>query len=144
MNKIGLFVDGGNGVPKIPKTLDRWEQVKTYKDFYLFIDMMFAEMQELPKIISINHDLTDEHVFLELRRPVHIPIAYEMYKDTGHGLNCCYFLTNFANEHNLYLNQVFVHGLNNQGCENMIKVIDSYYKTKADDKRCSKMNWTYE
>ena len=143
-NKIMLVVDSNKNIPKMPSYIEWVEVVSSYKEFCEFIQKFFDAHKELPKLITINHDLSDEHIMLELRRPTHMDIEYNMYKDTGHGLNCAAWLCDFANKHNLYLNRVTVHGLNNKGSANIIRCIDSYYKSKDDPQRCFKINLNYD
>jgi len=143
-NRVGLYVNQIEKLPIKPKSLDQWMWASDIKDFMQIIENFFKETQELPEIISICHDLTDEHIGLELRRPEKRRIEYDMFKaDTG--LHCAKFLAEFANEHNLYLNRVCTHGYNSTGNSNIARLINEYYKWKGDTgKSCYNQTWEYE
>lgn len=142
-NRIGLFLDSGNVTPKVPQTIDEWIHAKSYKEFVDVLEKFYNEQKQLPKIISINHDLTNDHFMLELRRPQGVPIAYEMYTaDTG--LHAVQYLCNFIDTHKVSLPLVFAHGLNNTGNANITKLVTDYYKYRTVDLISSIMNWEFK
>lgn len=142
MNKIGLFVDGGTKLPKCPHYIEEWQQCKNIEDFKNALENIYEQYTELPVLISFSHDITDDHMFLELRRPKGMDIAYEMYKgDTG--LHLAKLLCNFAQEKNLVLNKICVHGTNSLGNKNILEIINSYNKMTATflENPAFEMNW---
>ena len=143
-NKIGIYLDqNGSNLPLLPKFLSTWIWTPDIISFKKAITDFFKDHKELPSLISINHDLTDEHVSLELRRGSK-PIYYEMYKsDTG--LHCMKWLIEFCIENKTHLNRVMVHGLNATGNQHIINMCNEYYKMCGDTKNsCFTQKWEYE
>ena len=79
-NKIGAYLDASDNMPKKPGFIEEWIWASDINRFKGIISNFFERNASLPEIISINHDLTTEHISLELRRPVGRKIEYEALK----------------------------------------------------------------
>jgi len=143
MNTIGFYIDGSKKLPILPKNLSTWLYLPNLENFKMGLVDFYKTHGEMPKLVSINHDLTDEHISLELRRPAGRKIEYEMFKaDTG--LHVSKALIEFAIANKIFLNQVVVHGLNMQGNNSIIQMVNDYYKLCGQELSAYQQNWEYE
>jgi len=99
-----------------PRILN-WKIVRTYKDFITLISK-----EGIPKIVSFDHDLADEHYVegISCTQP-----KYGEYKEKT-GYECLKWLTEYCMERNLPLPKCYIHSFNPVGRENMFSLIESY------------------
>jgi len=144
MNKIGLYLDGNDKLPIPPPYLDKWLYAKNIQEFVTILKDFISRYGDLPDLISLNHDLNDEHIMLELKRPSNKPIFYEMYLKNDSGFHAASQLIRMCEENNVVLGRVVAHGLNKTGSENIIKFINEYQEIKGNISRAFNINWEYE
>lgn len=91
---------------------DEWVVVKTYNEFVSFI-----KHNELPKLISFDHDLVFEHYLIENQ----LSIDYDnMEVKTGY--HAAKWLIDYCEENRLKLPSVKFHTMNIEGRKNMEKL----------------------
>lgn len=96
-----------------------WRIVRSYKDF---VGMISKE--GLPKTISFDHDLSEEHYIegISGQQP-----KYDEYKEKT-GYDALKWLIEYCLEKNHPLPKCYVHSFNPVGRENMFSLIESYTK----------------
>jgi hypothetical protein len=107
-----LFLDDYRRPSKVyPDTLDcHWVWVKSYKEFVREI-----ESKGLPKFISFDHDLAEEHYNKDLH--------YRAYKFKT-GLDCAKWLVIYCKKNKKSLPSFNVHSLNPYGKQAILNVLD--------------------
>lgn len=109
--------------PDINLYLRDWLICRDYEEFVNTI-----KLKGLPKLISFDHDLADEHY-----RP-------SMYNEDGHysnyyndgtfkektGYDCAKWLVDYCIEKNLELPRYFVHSMNPIGSNNIIYYLENF------------------
>lgn len=143
-NKIGIYLDQNSKLPLTPKFLAAFIYCPNIQNFKKAITDFYEGHKQLPELISISHDLTDDHLRLELRRPIGRKIEYEMFSsDTG--LHAAIWLRDFCVSNKVFLNRVVVHGPNDDGNNHIINAINEYYKMCGQDSMtCYIQRWQYE
>lgn len=100
----------------------KWNIVRDYNSFCEYI-----VKNEIPEIISFDHDLADEHY----RQSIYNPDKhYSKYYTDGTfkektGYDCAKFLVDYLIDNNLKMPIIFVHSMNPIGKENIIQL---FYK----------------
>lgn len=94
-----------------------WRIVRTYNQFRGIITI-----KGLPKLISFDHDLADEHYNNDDDTP-----QYEKYKEKT-GYDCAKWLITYCYEHKLALPEIQVHSMNPVGRKNIITLLENYKK----------------
>lgn len=101
---------------------------KNYKEF-----VYFAELIDLPTIISFDHDLADEHY-----TPERLWNNYEESKKYQEaqvytektGMDCAKWLIDYCLDNNLDLPRYFVHSANPPGADNIRKILTNFKNRK--------------
>ncbi len=97
-----------------------WTVVKNYNDFIKYI-----ENNEMPELISFDHDLCSEHYRYAFSE--HIP--YGIMKEKT-GFHCLLWLILFCNKNTIKLPRILIHTQNVTGEKNMNNILDAYYIIK--------------
>jgi len=95
-----------------------WIIVRSYDEF---IDVV--NNKGLPKIVSCDHDLADEHY----DRDDDGVIDYFSYNEKT-GYDCAKWICNYCIENKKKLPEVLIHSWNNVGAENIINYISNFKK----------------
>lgn len=107
--------------------LESWILVKNYNEFIDYI-----KANGLPKKISFDHDLSDEHYSMcDKTNSVNLDEYYLSQDREMTGYDCCQWLIDFIKENNLEIPEVFFHSMNPIGCENMKLLIDNFKKNSS-------------
>lgn len=108
----------------------RLKQWKIVRNYFEFIE---AVTKELPKIISFDHDLAEEH-YEDLfsnenwnKPDSKIILKYDSYKEKS-GYECCKWLTDYCRSNNLKLPEIYVHSMNPVGKKNIIELVNGFEK----------------
>lgn len=109
---------------EVPEDIHYWDKstwvvVRNYKDFVQTI-----EKRGLPKFISFDHDLADEHY--PWNNHLGIP-KYGKYKELT-GYECAKWLCDYCLDKNLPLPKFVVHSMNIMGKENIEKYLINFSK----------------
>jgi len=102
-----------------------WVIVRNYNEFVGFI-----ERNGLPKIVSFDHDLGDEHYqeyFRVQATKFTEGIDYSRFKEKT-GYECAKWLANYCVDRNIPLPIYYVHTLNGPGGANIFSVLESARK----------------
>jgi hypothetical protein len=92
-----------------------WVVVRNYDEFVKTI-----LEQGIPKMISFDHDLADEHYDQKL--------SYDIYTEKT-GYHCAKWLIDYCIDNKKELpDLIFVHSWNIGGAKNIVSLFDSYYK----------------
>lgn len=121
-----LFLDDER-VPLDVKWIDlplvNWIIARSFSDFVDIINK-----NGLPKIISFDHDLADEH-YREFINSKNGEFNYNKMKEKT-GYDCVKFLIDYCIDNNLDLPEYYIHTMNPIGRENMNSLLESYKKSK--------------
>lgn len=95
-----------------------WECVRNYDEFVETI-----QKKGLPKLISFDHDLADEHY-----APEHEWDNYDDWAERSNfkektGYDCAKYLLEFCKERNLQIPRFFVHSMNPVGTQNITNIL---------------------
>jgi len=113
-----------------------WIIVRNYNDF-------MSKIKEIGisniSLISLDHDLADEHYRISMYNPDE---HYSNYYNDGTfkektGYDCAKFLVDFCLNNNLKLPQINVHSMNPIGSKNIITLINNFYKFSNINKNCT-------
>lgn len=105
-----LFKKTNNPVYKEP-----WVIVKNYNEFVEHI-----EKNGLPKLISFDHDLADEHYAQGVKN-----FDYSIVKEKT-GYHCAEWLIGYCIDHNLSYPDYLVHSFSNVGKKNIHFIIQNF------------------
>jgi len=94
-----------------------WKIVRTYNQFRGMVTI-----KGLPKLVSFDHDLADEHYNNDDDVP-----NYEKYKEKT-GYDCAKWLIAYCQHHRLSLPEFQVHSMNPVGRKNIIMLLENYKK----------------
>lgn len=98
-----------------------WHSVKNYNEFKEFI-----ETHGLPKLISFDHDLADEHYKIGAEEEF---LGFNYNKTTEKtGLSCAKWLCDYCQVRNLKFPDYLVHSANPAGAANIRSYIENYKK----------------
>jgi hypothetical protein len=96
--------------------LEHWIIVCNYDEFINYI-----EQHGLPKIVSFDHDLGEEHYEKQL--------PYDQYTEKT-GYDCAKWLINYCIDHNKKLPAtILIHSMNVAGSYNIQSLFESYLKS---------------
>src|SRR6478752_846746 len=93
-----------------------WDIVRDYDEFVKFI-----ETKGLPKLISFDHDLADEHYNSESWQDS----TFGIYREKT-GYDCAKWLVEYCEKNSLSLPEILVHSMNPIGSENIKNLINGY------------------
>lgn len=105
----------GNTIYNFP---EKWDVVRSYAQFVKYIKKTYQATGNLPELISYDHDLHEEHY--EYLKGI---IPYDTLKEKT-GYHCIQWLLNFCKDNNLKFPKYLLHTQNEQGYENMEKLIN--------------------
>jgi len=144
MNRIGLFLDDVRIIDEKPRYIDEWYTVRSYNEFVEFITTFYGNHKELPKLLSLDHDLSTEHYTDYQMKPLGSPIMYSKFKEKT-GMDCAKWLCVFCEENNISLKdtKIAVHSFNPMGATNIQSYINNYKKSKDADQDCFTFKWKY-
>lgn len=123
-----LFLDDDplripNELKWIKLPLVDWTFVRSCEQFVSII-----EEKGLPKIVSFDHDLADEHYQEFFRTKVtHEGFRYDVVKERT-GYHCAMWLAQLCVENKLPIPEYYIHTLNPVGRENIRSVLESAKK----------------
>lgn len=101
-----------------------WKVVRNYDDFIRVI-----ENDGLPKMISFDHDLCDEHYDPDLYGSETYNEIYDSFVEKT-GYDCAKWLINYCAENKLALPEtILVHSMNPAGSANIKSIFNSYHKS---------------
>jgi hypothetical protein len=132
VKSYNLFLDDDeNRIPHklswIELPLVEWTIVRSYDEFVATI-----KRDGLPKIVSFDHDLADEH-YMEYQR-AHSPnligerkIQYEDFTEKT-GYDCAKWLGNYCIDNGLQLPLYYIHTLNPIGRQNIFSALENARK----------------
>lgn len=114
-----------------------WIVVHNYIEFVDKIKELGIENIEE---VSMDHDLADEHYRPSMYDP---DKHYSNYYTDGTfkektGFDCAKYLVNLCMDNNISMPQVYVHSSNPVGCENIMSMINQYYKHTGSTMICTK------
>lgn len=121
-NHYNLFLDDYR-LPNVLNDNRVWILVRNYKEFVKMI-----EDRGLPKMISFDHDLADEH-YPALEKNVGINNSKELPYDTYQektGYHCAKWLIGYCLDQELPLPEYNVHSMNPVGKENIIALLENF------------------
>lgn len=95
---------------------DEWTIVRNYNQFLNFITN-----NELPDLISFDHDLADEHYQYAIES--YIPYS-KLTERTGY--HCLLWLLFYCDSEKLDLPEIWIHTMNREGENNMQNLLDAY------------------
>lgn len=143
MENIGLFLDSIKTPIDIPKSIDKWEIVKNYKEFSEFIENYYNTYNKLPKLISLEHDLHTEHFVKESKRIIGRPIMYSQYIEKT-GKDCIEWLCEFSYNKKVPINgTINLHSENVMGKTNMRWYLEKYIKQEKYKGIVIELKWKY-
>jgi predicted alpha/beta-fold hydrolase len=106
-----------------PDYLDKnWEVVRGYDDFVDLIACKFME-NKLPRLISLDHDLVNEHYILAVR-DLHNFDENLVNSPTGYHALLWYY--NFCTSEDIVPAKIMVHSKNPGGRKNILSLIEQY------------------
>lgn len=132
MNKISIYLDD----VRVP--LDN--NLIIVKDYESFVNTVLHYGIENIETIYLDHDLSDEHY-----TPSYLWDDYDKskrwqesqdYKDKT-GYDCAKWLVELFNSE-ISLPQIYTHSFNPVGADNIIKLVNNWYKYYNSDLRCIK------
>lgn len=137
MEKIGVFLDY-HLVPKtLPKNINKWQVVRSDKEFRDFIVAYYQENKRMPDLFSFSHDATPEHIEFYFINPKGTKIPYENF-ETKTFLHSAKWLLETCKLNGIPMDfKVCSHSENVLGRENIIKLVNSY----KEEKDCFYMDW---
>lgn len=102
-----------------------WIVVRNYEEFCKYLIN-----NDLPELISFDHDLADEHYEYVPDDRLVIPvdeakIDYNTYKERT-GYDCAKFLVDYCHNNDLKLPKYLVHSMNPVGKENILAVLNKF------------------
>jgi hypothetical protein len=100
----------------------KWEVVRGYDEFVDLIASMFME-NRLPKLISLDHDLVNEHYILAVK-DLHNFDENLVNSPTGYHALLWYY--NFCTSEDIAPARVIVHSKNTGGKKNILSLIEQY------------------
>jgi len=130
-----LFLDDVRNPNTFLKDIRTWVVVRTYSQFVKTISEL-----GLPKFISFDHDLADEHFLsvidgehyegvkwsnLSIEEARKVPMPYDKFREKT-GYHCAKWLTEYCMDHNLPLPNYQVHSHNPVGAENIMKLLEGF------------------
>lgn len=127
-----LFLDDAR-VPKDVKWIELppvpWVIVRSYKQF---VD--YVTEHGVPKIVSFDHDLADEHY--KEYHVAHDPkligekkIRYDTFEEKT-GRDCAVWLANYCLDNKVPIPLYYLHSLNGIGCANIFSIMESARKVQ--------------
>lgn len=138
-NNYNLFLD--DSPRRIPSKLTwiklpdvEWTIVRTYEEFVHVI-----MSKGLPKILSYDHDLTDEHYkeyFRVKATGFKEPIGYSHFKIRS-GWHCAQWLAKYCMDNKKSLPAYYVHTLNEPGKANIITTMENARRELTDPAKWS-------
>lgn len=128
--KVGIWLDDIRLPDEVPSIIDKWILTKNDDEFKkAFVDY-YKEFRTLPVLVSLDHDLSSEHMEFYLSNPKGTPIPYETFKEKT-GIHSLKFVMEVCRVNNIEPNfKVFIHSNNPVGSFNM-QVLANDYKKKA-------------
>lgn len=105
--------------------LVEWTIVRSYK---AFVDII--EKRGIPKRVSFDHDLCDEH-YKEYFRVKNTNftenIDYSKFAEKT-GYDCAKFLANYCVDRNIPIPEYYIHTMNGPGAANIFSILESARK----------------
>lgn len=95
-----------------------WEVVRSYDEFVDFIVDKYINHNDLPALISFDHDLADEHYYRE-------PDEYEKFTEKT-GYDCAKWIINFCLDSDISLPECKVHSMNPVGKHNIRTLLENF------------------
>ncbi|TRO56190.1 hypothetical protein E2P64_06230 [Candidatus Bathyarchaeota archaeon] len=124
-----LFLDDSRNprdVKWVELPLVAWTVVRNYREFVETI-----QRDGVPRIVSFDHDLADEHYkeFARATDPKTIDkqIKYETLTEKT-GYDCAKWLANFCVDKGIPIPLYYLHSLNGIGCANIHSILESARK----------------
>jgi hypothetical protein len=100
---------------------EKWVVVRSFSDFKSTILAL-----GLPKRISFDHDLADDHYHINFNYWELDPSIREQYDDTGY--DAAKWLCDYCQKHSLKLPECYVHSANPVGRENIKSYLENFEK----------------
>ncbi len=120
-NNYNIFLDDIRELNQAYKiTLDKdyinykWYIVRSYNEFCEFVELSFTKNKAVPKLISFDHDLAEEHY---LHRDDVIPY-HKFTEKTGY--DCAKWIVSFCKQNKIALPDYKIHSMNFVGEQNII------------------------
>lgn len=141
--RLGLYLDDVRTPTEVPPNIDEWKVVRSYTEFRDFLYGYVKENKKFPELVSLDHDLSTEHIQFYHENQGE-PIRYEEFKEKT-GLHCAKLMIELAEKNNIPLNYVCVHSHNPIGASNILNFVNFYLKQKGDlEKPCFQMRFKFK
>ncbi len=102
-----------------------WDIVRSFDEFVNYI-----LENELPELISFDHDLADEHYNYSVEIIKNSMIDYSGFREKT-GYECAKWLIGYCIDNNLKLPKFMCHSLNIVGKENIMYLLNNYKKHES-------------
>lgn len=102
-----------------------WTIARSYNDFVRIVSERYAN-GFIPCVLSLDHDLVPEHYFQGALSG--FTKFDESYVSVPTGWHCLKWFLLFLRENDLKIPLILIHSKNKAGAENMMALIDKYYK----------------
>lgn len=99
-----------------------WRVVRTHDEFVSEIAESYVNRGELPRLISFDHDLADDHY-----EHLDAGIPYDEFEEKT-GYHCAKWLVDFCIDHDVALPRFKVHSMNPTGKDNILKRLINFQK----------------
>jgi len=132
MQSSCLFVDDERqpvDVTWVDLPLEDWKIVRSYNEFVAFITM-----NGLPRVISFDHDLADEHYKLYHEACDSGVFAYEKTTEKT-GYHCAYWLVQYCLENKFNLPKYYIHTMNPVGAKNIRDLLGNFDRYSRFNKK---------
>lgn len=144
--KVAIYLDDNRIPTETPEGYE-WVVLRSYDEFTTFITSFYRRYKELPKLISLDHDLTPEYVHYYFEHPGERIVDYSQFKTKG-GYHCLVWFV-MACDHNevSFEDTIFaIHSHNELGAKNLqqyLHVAKSSRYGIGKDNTFAK-DWTFE
>lgn len=145
-NKIALYVDDNRTPTETPEGYE-WRVVRSYDEFTKFITEYYKELKELPKLISMDHDLTPEYIHYYFEHPGERIVDYAQFKTKG-GMHCLIWFVMTMDKNNVNFGDTIfaIHSHNELGAKNLMQYLqivkESRYGKGKDN--TFRKDWSFE
>lgn len=134
---MNLFLDDfRNPIECVSYTKDesysllKWSIVRSYDEFIWFIEDYYYQTKGLPKLISFDHDLADEHYDPAMYTDKYSEL-YKGFKEKT-GYHCAQWLVDFCMDNKLKLPKFKVHSMNPAGGKNIASMLTQFARMQEE------------
>lgn len=140
-SESGIYLDDIRTPDEIPPVISDWIVVRSYEEFTKTFNEFYKEYKQLPKLISLDHDLTGEMMEHYFANPIGTAIEYDKLKDKT-GMHVAKWICEVCKLNNIKLdNYIAVHSANPVGSMNIQGYINYFKKSQGLEENCFKNSW---